>query len=137
MEIKGISWKYGWMERTVIIMYHRHTILKNGSRRSRSMKEKKQVTKQIVCCSEQELIQQFAGSEMKMDLQMIPHGQNQESVMVRFTMMKASVPEITKEIRQTDIPMDMKMVITGQYRRLMQELHPDGSGEHRKILQEL
>lgn len=34
--------------------------------------------KQIVCCSEQELIQQFAGSEMKMDLQMIPHGQNQE-----------------------------------------------------------
>ena len=101
------------------------------------MKEKKQVTKQIVCCSEQELIQQFAGSEMKMDLQMIPHGQNQESVMVRFTMMKASVPEITKEIRQTDIPMDMKMVITGQYRRLMQELHLDGSGEHRKILQEL
>ena len=74
---------------------------------------------------------------MKMDLHMIPHGQNQKSVMVRFTMMKANVPEITKEIRQTDIPMDMKMVITGQYRRQMQELHPDGSGEHRKILQEL
>ena len=137
MEITGISWKYGWMERTVTIMYRRHTILKNGMQQFRNMKEKKQAMMQIVCCSEQELIQQSAGSEMKMVLQMIRHGQNQQSVMIRSIMMTVSVPEITKEIRQTDIPMDMKMVITGQYRRQMQELHPDGFGEHRKILQEL
>ena len=76
-EIMVVLKKYGWTVRKEAVPDIRNTTLKNGSIRSKNMKEKQANLMTTACCSERQLIQQFAGSEMRMDLRQRKHGRNQ------------------------------------------------------------
>ena len=135
--------KYGWMVPMDIPTVRRHMILTDGTVQSRNMREKvllilspERHILQTVCCSEQEQRQPSAGSETRMDLQMIQHGQNPLSVMDRFIMIQARMRVIIKEMPETDFPMDMKRETSGRCRKPMPELHRGGSGEMPRSLRE-